>query len=393
MKTGLITAIIAIVIILIPGACVQAPPQGLPRVIPVGCVMATTSAPAWGPNLIKAAKLAVSEINGSGGVNNGLIDLIIEDEGPTPASSLFAVHKLIDDKKVQVIIGCTTSDAALEAGPYAESKGVPVVSPSATSVALSKYNWSKWLFRVTPDDSLQGGVVAKLIKDRGLKKVATLVQDTVYGRGIEEMAKEYLKGRADIVISIRYDPAKLSYMTELNSIKDKQPDCVLHVGYYDDGAVIYRQAGELGMGDIPWMAVDGVYDMPLDRYIESAKFMEKAVTGTVPVSDFQSEVYKRFQTNYKISYQTEPTIYCDAAYDGIKLIALALKKANTYYGPSLRDAIAEVGKDFQGASGTITFDQTGSRIGGNYGTWKVQMEGTQYKFVLTGESVSFLKPK
>ena len=393
MKAAAIICLFTATLAVIGGACVPAPPPGLPAVIPVGCIMATASAPAWGPNLVKAAQLAVKEINDRGGIEGKKLDLVIEDEGPTPATSLFALHKLIENSKVQVVIGGTTSDAALQDGPYVESKGIPIVSPSATSSVLSRYSWSRWLFRVTPDDSLQGGVVAKLIKDRGLKKVATLAQDSVYGRGVEEMAREYLKGRAEIVISLRYDPAKLSYMAELNSIKEKQPDCVLHIGYYDDGAVIYRQAGQLGMDNIAWMAVDGVYDMPLERYLEAAKFMEKAVTGTVPTPDFQSDTYKKFSDSYKNTYGFAPTIYCDTTYDGINLIALALQKANIYHGPSLRDELAQAGKEFHGASGSVTFDQSGSRIAGNYGIWKVRMEGTQYQFVLTGEPVSFLKPR
>jgi branched-chain amino acid transport system substrate-binding protein len=391
MKTVLTLAIALTVIVSTLWACMPAPPAGLPQVIPVGCLMASTSAPAWGPNLINAARLAVSEINGYGGINGSQIALVIEDEGPTAASSLLALHKLIDGHKVQVVIGCTTSDAALETGPYAASRSVPIVSPSATSNIIARNSWSNWIFRIAPDDSLQGGVIAKLIKDRGLKRIAVLQQNTAYGHGVAEMAIQFLKGRAEIVTSISYDPAKLSYMAELNAIKDKQPDCILHIGYYNDGAVVYRQAGELGLETLPWFAVDGVYDMPLGKYLEAAKFMERSVTGTVPLPDLQSEVYTTFRAKYISSYQADPTIYCDDAYDGMTLISMALKKANSYSGRNLRDALASTGKDFKGASGTVTFDNNGARIAGNYGVWKVHMVGTQYRFVLTGESVSFLK--
>jgi ABC-type branched-subunit amino acid transport system substrate-binding protein len=69
-----------------------------------------------------------------------------------------------------------------------------------------------------------------------------------------------------------------------------------------------------------------------------------------------------------------------------------LKKANVYDGAAIRDALAIVGNNYQGASGVITFDQSGERIAGNYGIWKVKMVGTQYQFVMTGQTVSFLKP-
>ncbi len=376
---------------LLPGCAPAAQP--LPAEIPVGCVMPVSSTPAQGPNLIKAAQFAVNEINGRGGIGGKKLLLLIEDEGPTAASALYAVQKLVEKQKVQVIIGCTTSEAVMGAGPYLESKGVLLVTPSATSSALSAQSWSGWAFRVCAGDALQGVVVANLIKDRGFKKVATLVQDTVYGRGIEEMAGEYLKGKADVVISLRYDPAKLSYLSELNSLKDKQPDCILHVGLYSDGAVVYEQALKSGLDNIAWIAVDGSYAMPLDKYLEAAKFMEKAVTGTVPRPDIQSTVYKSFALNYQKSYGFDPSVYCDTTYDGINLIAAALQKANAYNGSAIRDALSVVGKDYAGASGSITFDQTGERNAGIYGIWKVEMPGTQYQYVITGPPVSFLKPR
>jgi len=376
---------------LLPGCTPASPP--LPDVIPVGCVMAVSSAPAQGPNLIKAAQLAVNEINEKGGINGKKLLLIVQDEGPTAATALYAVHKLIDEQKVQVIIGCTTSEAVMNAGPYIESKGVLLVSPSATSGLLSGQKWSGWTYRVCPSDALQGGVAAQLIKDKGYNKVAILVQDTVYGKGVEETAREYLKGMTDIVISLRYDPAKLSYLSELNSIKEQRPECILHAGLYSDGAVVYEQALKSGMDNIPWIAVDGSYGMPLDKYLDAAKFMEKAVTGTAPVPDSNSNIYKSFAVDYEKAYGALPTVYCDTTYDGVYLIAASMKKANSYSGNALREALAVLGTGYPGVSGYITFDKEGERIAGLYGIWKVKMQGTQYEYVITGQSVNFLMPK
>ncbi len=372
-------------------ACV--PQQELPAEIPIGCVLSLTSAPAAGPNLLKAAQYAVDEINGRGGLDGKKLRLVVEDQGPSAATALYAIHKLVEEQKIQVMIGCDTSEAVLTAGPYLESKGVLLVSPSATSSALSDYSWSRWTYRSCPGDSLQGGIVSKLIKDKGYKKVAMLVQDTVYGKGIEEVARDNLKGSAEIVALLRYDPAKLSYLSELNTIKEAGPDCVLYVGLYADGAVVYAQALKAGLDNLPWITVDGTYDMPLDKYLDAARFMEKAVTGTVPVPDEQSAVYKTFAYNFKNTYQVAPTVYCDTTYDGVNMIAAALQKANTYNGGAIRDALQVIGNNYPGASGSITFDQSGERIAGSYGIWKVVMKGTQYQFTITGDTISLVKPK
>jgi len=386
----LLATVLSIVLAFALPACAK-PPANLPSEIPVGCLMASSAAPAWGPNLINAVQVGAEAVNSHNGILGKPLKLIFEDEGPTPATSLYAAHKLVDESRVQVIIGGSTSEDVMALGPYVESKGVLLVSPSATSSALSNYGWSKWVFRIPPGDSLQGGVVAKIMKEKGYKKIAMLVQDSIYGEGIESTTREFLKGLAEVVISVKYDPAKLSYLAELNAIKDKNPDCILHAGYYDDGAVIYEQALKMGVDSIPWIAVDGVYDMPLDRYTDAARFMEKAVTGTVPVPDRKSQTYIDFADRYRALYGFDPTIFCDTVFDSVSLLAAALREAGVYQGSAIRDAFLLAGTGYHGASGVITFSSSGERQAGIYGIWKVEMEGTQYKFKITGQPVNFTR--
>lgn len=386
-----ISMLILLSLALAPGCTSQC--QKLPATIPVGCLMPVSAGPAAGPNLIKAAQYAIGQVNAGGGIDGKKLELLVEDEGPTAATALYAVHKLVEEKKVQVVIGGTTSDAVVNIAPYLAGRGVLLVSPSATSVALAGQDWSKWVYRVCPSDSLQGGVIAGLIKERGLKKVAILVQDTVYGRGVEQSASDYIKGLAEVVISLHYDPAKLSYLSELNSIKDAKPDCVLQAGLYSDSAVVFAQALKAEMGSIPWICADGAYDMPLDKYLESAKFMQKAVTGAVAVPDKQSEAYRKFADGYKVTYNIDPTVYCDTTYDAVNLVAAALKKVSCYNGGDIGNALAAAGLGYPGASGSITFDQSGERIAGLYGIWKVEQPDTQYKYVITGQSVYFIRPR
>ena len=385
-----VATILSIVLAFALPACAR-PPADLPPEIPVGCLMASSAAPAWGPNLIKAVQVGAEAVNSHNGILGKPLKLIFEDEGPTPATSLYAAHKLVDESRVQVIIGGSTSEDVMALGPYVESKGVLLISPSATSSTLSNYGWSKWVFRIPPGDSLQGGVVAKIMREKGYKKIAMLVQDSIYGKGIESTTREFLRGLAEVVISVKYDPAKLSYLAELNAIKDKNPDCILHAGYYDDGAVIYEQALKAGMDTISWIAVDGVYDMPLDRYIDAARFMEKAVTGTVPVPDRKSQVYMDFADRYRALYGFDPTIFCDTVFDSVSLIAAAIREAGVYQGSAIRDAFLLAGTGYHGASGVITFSSSGERQAGIYGIWKVEMEGTQYKFKVTGQPVNFTR--
>lgn len=370
-------------LLLVPVAACKpaAPAPVLPEEIKIGCVMSMTGAlAAMGVGLRDGAQLAVKEINAAGGIAGKKITLLVEDDATDPATSLLAIKKLVEVQGVKVIVGPMISGAVMAAGPYAAERGVLLVSPSATSPKITEQPWTQWAFRTCPSDTFQGAAAAKIIIDKGLKKVAILVMDNAYGVGIETVAKEFLKDRADIVAAIRYDEKKLDYLTELGIIKDKKPDCVLHVGYHDDGSIVYKQALDLGLDTIQWVAVEGVHGMPLDKFPKAGKFMSKAVIGTVPAAPEDLPAFKRFRDAYEVEYKTPPTVYCDTTYDAVKLVALAIEKAGAYDGAKIRDALRGVGKNYLGASGTITFDEKGDRIAATYGIWEVELVDGKYQF-------------
>jgi ABC-type branched-subunit amino acid transport system substrate-binding protein len=58
----------------------------------------------------------------------------------------------------------------------------------------------------------------------------------------------------------------------------------------------------------------------------------------------------------------------------MKMIAAAIEKAGVYDGAAARDALLEVGQNYNGASGTITFDDKGDRVSSTFELWKVEKD-------------------
>lgn len=366
-------------------ACPAPPAPGLPKEIRIGVVMSITGPlAAMGSNMRDAAKLAAKEINAAGGIAGKRVTVLVEDDATDPATSLSVIKKLVEVGGVKVIVGPMISGAVMASGPYVAERSVLLVSPSATSPLITVQPWTHWAFRTAPSDTFQGAAMAKIIIDKGFKKVAILVMDNPYGIGIETVAKDALKGKAEIVASIRYDPKKLDYLTELGIIKDKKSDVVLHVGYHDDGNIVYKQALVLGLDAIPWVVAEGVHGMPLDKFPEAAKFMNKAVTGTTVAVPEDLPAFMKFRDAYTAEYKISPTVYTDTTYDAVKLVALAIKEAGVYDGAKIRDALWKVGKKYSGASGAITFDDKGDRVAASYGIWKVELVAGKYQFKTVG---------
>ena len=397
MKKVVLSLAALVLVLVLLSSCVPAPAPTtpatpppatpkLPKEIKLGSIMCLTGAlAAIGDLISKGVKLAVKDINAAGGILGSPVKLIMEDSATDAAVALEAFKKLVEVDGVQAVVGPMISPAVMSMGPYAKERGIVFVSPSSTAPLIAKQPWTDIAFRTCPNDNLQGKALAKIIMDKGLKRVAFMVMDNPYGVGIMEVATRELKGKAEIVASIKYDPEKLDYLTELGIIKDKKPDCVLHVGFHDDGAVVFRQALELGLDKIQWLSAEGVYGIDFKISEAADEFMAKAVIGTALTA--VGPAYEEYCARFKKEFGVEPGVYSDTAYDAARLIALAIEKAGVYQGTKIRDALWEVGKNYKGVSGTITFDKTGDRISGTYLVWKVEKAPEQkppYKFTKIG---------
>ncbi len=346
--------------------------------IKIGCVLSTTGLLGpMGEDMMKGARLAVKEINAAGGVLGKQVQLIEEDDTTEAAKCLDRVKKLVDIDGVKVLVGGMTSGAAMASGPYLAERKVLMVTPSATSPAISEQGWKRWVFRTTPHDAFQGEILAKFVMEKGFTKLATIVQDNPYGVGLEKALVEALKKAGwagKHVISIHFDPAKKDYRTELERIRGSNPDVVLAVTYAEDGIIVFKQAFEMGLDKIAWLGCDGNYGDGMFVEPKCAEFMAKAIIAGTRAAGPSGATYDKFAAAYKAASGKDPSVYCDTTYDAIVMIVKAIEKAGVYDGEAVRDALLKMGQNYDGASGIITFDDNGDRVSGTFELWKVEKD-------------------
>ena len=360
----------------------KAEEQKAEETIKVGCVLSMSGAlGAMGTKMADAVKMAVDEINAQGGINGKEIELFVEDDATDAAQCLNAVKKLHSVDGVKLMIAGMTSGASEAIGPYLAENKILAISPSATSPALTGKPWRDYFFRTAPSDAFQGRAMAELAVNENLSKIVIFAMDNPYGIGLGEAAQQALKEKGiEVLDFVKYDPAKLDYLTELTHIKSLNPDCVIHVGYNDDGRIVYKQALDLGLDNITWIGCDGLYGTGMLETEQSKEFMLKAVIGTRPAAPEGVKEYEEFKAAFKEKYGTEPEVFCDTVYDAMKMLALAIEKAGSTDADAVSAALKEI-KDYQGASGTISFDEGGDRVSAAYEVWDVVEEGGEVKFV------------
>ena len=133
------------------------------------------------PNMARASELAIEEINASGLFLGGKTVTSVRADSTCidAAAATASAERLVHSDKVDVIIGdgCSGSSAAVLQN-VAMPNGILMISPSATSPALSTIPDDGLFFRTSPSDARQGDVLAGVMIDRGLKEVAITYTNT-----------------------------------------------------------------------------------------------------------------------------------------------------------------------------------------------------------------------
>jgi branched-chain amino acid transport system substrate-binding protein len=322
-----------------------------------------------GSRMLKGALLAAKIINDTGGINGNYIKIIAEDTLALPEKAIEAAKKLIEIEGVKVIIGPATSTEVLAISKYVNDREVVLISMSATAEKISELG-DDYVFRVVASDVMQTQAIASIIEEMKYKKIVTFVVANDYGIGLEEGLKKLLGGK--IALSIRYDPAKGDYRTELMQVSSINPDAIFYALWVESGIIVFKQALDMGLENIPTLGSEGMADVAFFKDEKAAEYILKTgLTGSKPSSPKGTLGYNIFYEEYKKYFKEEPGLYCDYTYDATMLAALSIAKASAYNGYEIKKALESTSKYYIGATGHKAFDKNGDIILAEYDIWKV----------------------
>lgn len=307
----------------------------------------------FGQSTKNGVEMAVDEINKGGGINGRVIRILSEDDEGRPEKAATVVTKLIDQDRVIALIGEVTSGNTLAAAPKAQASHVPMVSPAATTPAVTQVG--DYIFRVCFIDPFQGAVMAKFAANTLKAKTAVIMLDfnSTYSRGLTEFfEKSFVQLGGKVVGKQSYTQGDRDYKGQLTAIRALNPDVIYVPGYYGEVGVIAKQAQQLGM-KAPLLGGDG-WDASQLWELGGDALNGDFISNHYSVDD-PSPAIQKFVKDYQARYGNVPDALAALGYDASKVLADALKRAGMTTGPELRDAIAAT-KNFQGVTGSITID-------------------------------------
>ncbi len=318
-------------------------------VIKIGVILPLTGeAAVWGENTKSGIDLAAEETQKRFNIRVGVI---YEDSQCDPAKAASAIQKLITVDKTVVVIGDVCSSATLAAAPIAEESQVVFLTPGSSADKISQAG--DFIFRNYPTNAQLAQGIIKILKQLGKSRIAIMYVNNDYGVGFKD---NITKEIPDEIVAIEaHDQKAVDFRTNLSKVKSQNPDAVFLASYYTDGALIMKQAKEMGI-NVQFVGPDA-FDDP--KVIEIAG---EAASGMVlaTVKPAGGPRFSEFENLYQNRYQKEPPFLADFGYDALMVVAEAVKSG---YSDSagIKNFLYRL-RDYQGASNRISFDQNGDLI-------------------------------
>ncbi|RME90862.1 MAG: ABC transporter substrate-binding protein [Anaerolineae bacterium] len=329
----------------------------------------TGDIPKVGEGTKFAAELWLEEIGGT--INVGgkdyKVELVIEDNESKGESAAAVNTKLITQDEVLVIVGPQASKQAVPAGAVANDLETPMISPWSTNPATTKDR--PWVFRTPFLDPFQGPVIANFVTDEfGFTKAGVLYDiASDYPKGLAEYFKqawEELHGEGSVVAFESFTTGDTDFSAQLTKIMDAGAEFIFAPQYYNEVALIVKQAHELGftgpiVGSDSWGSAETVNLCGEDCYglFFSTHYAAEGATGAT----------KEFIDKYNAKYGYVPDDVAALTWDSLNIVKTAIENCGKLTGDikadrkCVRDAMANI-KEFHGITGDMTFTEEGDPI-------------------------------
>ncbi len=292
------------------------------------------------PNMAAGAELAIKEVNSDGGFMNGQSVQAVRGDSTCidAAAATAAAERLITADGVSAIMGadCSGVTTAILQN-VAMANGVVMVSPSATSPALSSINDNGLFFRTAPSDARQGQVVAQILKDNGYRSAAITYTNNDYGKGLADSIESNFKAvGGKVTISTSHEDGKADYGAEVAVLAQAGGDILVVAGYLDQGGKGVIQAALDTDAFDTFYLPDGMIGDSLPQAIGSAL---NGSLGSVPGTD--SPGAAKFESMATADgFKSGP--FAPESYDAAALIMLAMQAAGSSDSEAFKGSIMSV---------------------------------------------------
>lgn len=305
----------------------------------------------------------IDKINAQGGVLGRKIEAVIYDDGSEPEKATTFVKRLIENDKVDLIIGGSGTPTSMAVLSLIERSEIPYMSLGGGTAIGDPVR--KWTFKFPQSDRLAAEKVMTDLKKRGLTKIALLSENVGFGKsGHDQTVKLAPNYGIEILVDEVYSPKDPDVTPQLTKIRGTAGAQALFIfGTGTGPAVVTKNLKQMGL-TLPVYQSHGVASKEFLRLVGTAADGTRlpagaqAVAEQLPAGDRQKKVTMDFKKEYEERNKPlEVGPLPGHGLDALMMAVDAFKRAGSTEKAKVRDAIEQT-KDFVATTGIYTYSPT-----------------------------------
>ncbi|MGY9024977.1 MAG: ABC transporter substrate-binding protein [Candidatus Pelagibacterales bacterium] len=280
------------------------------------------------PTMAASAELAFKEASDSGKLLGGSTIEVVRADSTCidAAAATSAADRLVTSDRVAGIMGADCSGVTTAiANNVAIPNGVTMISPSATSPALTDIDDNGYFFRTAPSDARGGEILAQVVIERGISEVAVTYTNNDYGKGLADSFSSAFKTLGGTVtMDAAHEDGKGDYSAEVAALSASGAQELLVIGYLDQGGRGIIQSSIDSGAFSRFILSDGMIGQSL---IDNVDGDLSGTFGTIAGSDSEgANVFKAVASANGIPGDGP---YEPESYDAAALMILAMQAGNS----------------------------------------------------------------
>ncbi|TFV74520.1 leucine-binding protein (LBP) [Bradyrhizobium frederickii] len=307
----------------------------------------------WGVPVANGMKMAVEEINASGGVNGRKIRLVVEDSGYDPKKAVLASQKLIERDKIFAMVGPMGSPTVLAAQDILLDAGVLQLFPLTAAEFTFKFDPAKPQERLKFNNLLPyvestRAALKYMIEAKNFKKPCIMHQDDEYGKNVLDGFNQQLAAMKLQPASITsYKRGASDFSAQVAKMKSDGCDLVVLGAVLREPIGTMSEAKKLGW-DVTFLGATPVNVLEVPALgKEVVEGLYAASNFEIPYEDTAKGKVKDWLVNYKKMYGTDANTQAIIGYNAVMTFAhYANKAGKDLTGQKMLDAL-ESGDKFQ----------------------------------------------
>ncbi|MCD6733806.1 MAG: ABC transporter substrate-binding protein [Burkholderiaceae bacterium] len=331
--------------------------------IKIGAFLAVTGPASFlGDPEQKTLDMYVERINAAGGVLGRKLQLVSYDSAGDAEKARTFTKRLVEQDKVDLIIGGTSTGETMAAVPLVEQAQIPFISLAGAVVIIEPVK--KWVFKTPHTDRMACEKIFTDMNERKLSKLALITGAGGFDKSLRnECIKVAPKYGIEIVADESYGAADTDMTAQLTKIKGTPGvQAVMNCGFGQGPAIVTKNYRQLGLTQ-PFYQSHGVASKEYIKLsggaAEGARLPAAAllVADILPANDPQKPVVTAYAHDYTARYKSDVSTFGGHAYDALMIAVEAIKRAGGTDKAKVRDEIEKT-KGLMGTGGQFNMAPT-----------------------------------